>query len=281
MDLDSLWQSLVNLGATWGIRIIGVVVALVLAFLISGWLRRALIRSLERRNFDLTLTRFFGALVRYAILVAAIIGCLGVFGIQTASFAAAIAAIGLAVGLALQGTLSNFAAGVMLLIFRPFNVGELIRVAGQLGTVDALQLFTTDLKTLDNRKLVVPNSQIFGAVIENLTCHPTRRVDIPVGVTYSADVDETRRVLEQVPAKVEQVLPDPPPQIFLHQLGASSVDWQVRVWCKTEDYWDVHQAVVRSTKQALDEAGLSIPFPQMDVHLDPAVASALGGRRLV
>jgi small conductance mechanosensitive channel len=253
-----------------------VLVALILAFWISSWARRALVRSLERRSFDLTLTRFFGTLLRYAILAGAIIGCLGVFGIQTASFAAAIAAIGLAIGLALQGTLSNFAAGVMLLVFSPFKVGDLINVAGQLGIVDSLQLFTTDLDTLDNRRLVIPNSSVFGAVIENYTAHPTRRVDIKVGVAYNADIDETRRILESIPGQLAGVLEDPEPQIFLESLGASSVDWQVRVWCNTEDYWDVYQDTTRATKIALDEAKLSIPFPQMDIHLDPPVVAALG-----
>jgi small conductance mechanosensitive channel len=279
MDLTKIWETLVGLGATWGVRIIGVLIALLVASMISKWGQRALVRSLERRSFDLTLTRFFGALVRYAILGGAIIGCLGVFGFQTASFAAAIAAIGLAIGLALQGTLSNFAAGVMLLVFRPFKVGDLIKVAGQLGIVEQLQLFTTDLKTLDNRKLVVPNSSIFGAVIENITHHPIRRVDIPVGVTYGADIAETRKVLETVPGKVEGVLTDPAPQIFLAELGASSVDWQVRVWCKTDAYWDVYQATIEATKHALDSAGLEIPFPQTDVHLDKEVIDAMGGKR--
>ena len=214
MDPTKLWQTLIDFGATWGVRIIAVTVALVLAAFVSRAVARALTRTLERRKFDLTLTRFFGALIRYAILGGAIIGCLGVFGIQTASFAAVIAAIGLAIGLALQGTLSNFAAGVMLLVFRPFNVGDLINVAGQQGIVEQLQLFTTDLCTLDNRKLVVPNSQIFGHVIENITHHETRRVDIDVGVAYSADIDETRRVLETVPGQVEGVLQDPAPQIL-------------------------------------------------------------------
>jgi small conductance mechanosensitive channel len=277
--LANLWKSLVDFGVTWGMSIVGVLVALILAYFISRWLSRALTRSLEKRNFDLTLTRFFGALIRYLILGGAIIGCLGVFGIQTASFAAVIAAVGLAIGLALQGTLSNFAAGVMLLVFRPYKVGDLITVAGQLGVVEELQLFTTDLKTLDNRRLVVPNSQIFGQVIENKNHHPTRRVDLDVGVAYDADIDESRRVLETVPGKVPDVLQDPPPQIFLKSLGASSVDWQVRLWCPTDKYWDVYQAGIREIKAALDGAKLGIPFPQTDVHLDPEVVAALGGKR--
>jgi small conductance mechanosensitive channel len=280
MNLEKIYESLVNFGATWGIRVVGVLAAFIVALFISRWAQRALTRSLERREFDLTLTRFFGALIRWVILGGVVIGCLGVFGIQTASFAAAIAAIGLAIGLALQGTLSNFAAGVMLLVFRPFKVGDLINAAGQLGIVDQLQLFTTDMKTLDNRKLVVPNSAIFGSVIENITAEPIRRVDVPVGVAYDADIDETRQVLEQVPGKIPDALPDPPPQIFLKELGASSVDWVVRIWCPTDKYWDVYQAIIRETKKALDEAKLSIPFPQTDVHLDPEVVAALGGRKV-
>lgn len=279
MNLEKIYESLINFGATWGIRVVGVLAAFFVALFISRWAQRALTRSLERKQFDLTLTRFFGALIRWVILGGVIIGCLGVFGIQTASFAAAIAAIGLAIGLALQGTLSNFAAGVMLLVFRPFKVGDLINAAGQLGIVDQLQLFTTDMKTLDNRKLVVPNSAIFGSVIENITAETTRRVDVPVGVAYDADIDETRQVLEQVPGKIPDALPEPPPQIFLKELGASSVDWVVRIWCPTDKYWDVYQAIIRETKKALDGAKLSIPFPQTDVHLDPEVVAALGGRR--
>jgi small conductance mechanosensitive channel len=278
--LDKLWATLIEFGSTWGIRLVGVMLALIMAFIIAGMFSRALIRSLEKRNFDLTLTHFFGALIRYAVLAGAIIGCLGVFGIQTASFAAAIAAIGLAIGLALQGTLSNFAAGVMLLVFRPFKVGDLINVAGKLGIVEQLQLFTTDMKTLDNRKLVVPNGSVFGAVIENVGAHETRRVDIDVGIAYNADIDQSRQVLETVPGKVDDVLQDPPPQIFLKSLGGSSVDWQVRLWCPTPKYWDVYQGGIRAIKMSLDEAKIGIPFPQTDVHLDADVVAALAGKKL-
>jgi small conductance mechanosensitive channel len=278
--LDKLWATLIEFGSTWGIRIVGVLVALIIAFIIAGMFSRTLIRSLEKRNFDQTLTRFFGALLRYIVLGGAVIGCLGVFGIQTASFAALIAALGLAIGLALQGTLSNFAAGVMLLVFRPFKVGDLINVAGQLGIVEELQLFTTDMKTLDNRKLVVPNGSVFGAVIENVGAHPTRRVDINVGIAYDADIDQSRQVLETVPGKVDDVLQDPPPQIFLKELGGSSVDWQVRLWCPTDKYWDVYQGGIRAIKMSLDEAKLGIPFPQTDIHLDADVVAALAGKKL-
>lgn len=277
MDFNKILETLINFSATWGIKIVGVLLALFVANLISRWGQRALTRSLGRREFDLTLTRFFASLIRYVIVGGAVLGCLGVFGIETASFAAAIAAVGLAIGLALQGTLSNFAAGVMLLVFRPFKVGDLINVAGQLGIVSELQLFTTNLDTLDNRALVVPNSAVFGAVIENFTQHDTRRVDVDVGIVYDADIVECRKVLDTVPANVAGALQDPEPQIFLKALGGSSVDWQVRVWCKTDEYWDVYQDTIRATKAALDEARLGIPFPQTDVHLDADVVAALRG----
>jgi small conductance mechanosensitive channel len=277
--LDKVIDAVVTFATTWGIRVVGVLVALFVAWILAGWARRAILRTLEKRSFDATLTKFFANLVKWAILAGAVIGCLGVFGIQTASFAAVIGAMGLAVGLAFQGTLSNFAAGVMLLVFRPFKVGDVVNTAGFIGTVNEVELFTTDLTTFDNRRIIVPNSSIFGSVIENLTHNETRRVDVPVGVDYAADVDETRKVLEAMIPSIPGVLEEPAPQIFLKELGASSVDWVVRVWCKTDDFWDVYQATIRASKMALDEASLGIPFPQMDIHLDDAALAAFSGKR--
>lgn len=278
MNVDKILENLASFGTTWGLKVIGTLVAFFIAWIIAGKIKSRMIDSFNRRNFDKTLGAFFANMARYGILIGALLGCLGVFGIQTASFAALIAAAGLAVGLAFQGTLSNFAAGVMLLVFRPFKVGDLISVAGHFGIVSEIELFTTQLDTLDKRVVIVPNSKIFGDVIENITHHPIRRVDVPVGVEYSADIDQTREVLDKAARSVDGILEDPAHQIFLKELGASSVDWQVRVWCKTEAYWDVYQAVIRAAKMHLDEAGLGIPFPQVDVHFDSpeAAAKAIG-----
>jgi len=275
MDLTKITETLTELGTTWGLKVLGVLIALFAAKLLASWTRRRIRSTLEKRNFDATLTRFFSNAARYAILTGAVIGCLGVFGIETASFAALIAAGGLAVGLALQGTLANFSSGVMLIIFRPFSVGDVIKVAGLVGTVEEIELFTTELTTPDNRRMIVPNGEIFGAAIENVTFYETRRVDVPVGTDYGADVDETRKVLEAMALKIPGVLEEPAPQIFLAGLGGSSVDWQVRVWCKTSDYWDVFQTCIRDTKAALDAAHIGIPYPQTDVHLDADVVAAL------
>lgn len=275
MEID--WAEISNVISefvvTWGIRVVGVLVALFFAWVFAGWAQRTINSRLSKR-LDASVVKFFASLIKYGILAVAVIGCLGVFGIQTASFAAVLAAAGLAIGLAFQGTLSNFASGVMLLVFRPFKVDDLVNVADQLGKVTTIDLFTTEMTTPDNRRVVIPNSEIFGSVIDNYTHHDTRRIGIDVGVDYSADVDEVRKVLETVPPQVEGALKDPAPQIFLSSLGASSVDWQVRVWCNTPDYWDVYQETIRVTKKTLDEAGISIPFPQQDVHFDADVVEA-------
>ena len=278
MDMERITTLLTDIIMEWGLKVIGVLVALTAAWILGGWSRRKLQALFRKRSFDPTLSSFFSNLVRYAILAGAVLGCLGVFGIQTASFAAVIAAAGLAVGLAFQGTLSNFAAGVMLLVFRPFRVGDLVKVNGELGIVKEIELFTTRLATLDNRLIIIPNSAVFGNKIENLTHYDTRRVDIPVGVEYSATVKETKEVLEKAALKVEKRLDEPAHQIFLKELGGSSVNWVVRVWCKNEDCGDGYQSANQESKKALDEAGLGIPFPQMDVHLDEPVVKAMSGR---
>ena len=274
MDIEALLGTISEFGVTWGIKIVGVIVALFVAWLFAGWAQRTINKRLTGR-FDPSLTKFFASLIRYAVIGGAIVGCLGVFGIETASFAALIAAMGLAIGLAFQGTLSNFAAGVMLLIFRPFKVDDLVIIDGRVGVVEGIELFTTLINTPDNRKVIIPNGAVFSNTIENLTHNPARRVDIPVGVDYGADIDEVRSVLEAAVPEIPGIMSDPEPQVFLEGLGASSVDWQVRVWCDPEDYWDVYQATIRASKKALDTAGISIPFPQQDLHLDPDVTDAL------
>ncbi len=250
---------------------LGVIVLLILANVVSKWTGRMVVRSLTRSDFDATLTRFFGNSARHMVLIIAIIACLGIFGVETASFAALIAAAGFAIGLAFQGSLSNFAAGVMLLVFRPFKVDDVVNVAGVVGKVVEIGLFTTSVNTPDNRRIILPNGSIFGSTIENITFHGQRRVDVAVGVDYTADIDHTREVLQGALAKIEGMLDDPEPAVALVALGASSVDWVVRVWAETPDFFAVKESATRAVKYALDEAGIGIPFPQMDVHLDGAL----------
>lgn len=260
-------ETLVALAATWGVRIIGVLVLLWIAFRIANAVQSAVAKGLRRSSFDEMLANFFAKLARWMVLLVAILAVLGIFGIETTSVAAVLGAGSLAIGLAFQGTLASFAAGVMLLVFRPFKLGDLVSVAGVTGVVKAIDLFTTSLDTPDNRRFILPNSGVFGSNIENMSFHGTRRVDVVVGVDYGADIDRTREVLDRAAAAVPGRRSDMGHQIFLSKLADSAVQWQVRVWADVPAYWDVWQATTRATKRALDEAGISIPFPQLDVHM--------------
>jgi len=257
---------------SYGMKVIGVIVVMFIAWIIAGFAGRATTKALGKASIDLTLSKFFAKMVRWAILLMAVLGCLGLFGVDVTSFAVVLGAAGFAIGMAFQGSLSNFAAGVMLLVFRPFTVGDVVRVAGETGKINEIELFTTTMDTPDNRRLILPNSTIFGAVIENVTHHPTRRVDVAVGTDYSADLDQTREILTKAAQSVEGILNDPAPVIYLSELGGSSIDWAVRVWASTDDYWAVKEALTRAIKIDLDKANIGIPYPQMDVHLDGKLA---------
>jgi len=230
-------------------------------------MRRAVTGAASRARVEVTLARFFGNLARWAIIILGAITILQTFGIEATSFAAVLAAVGFAIGMALSGTLGNVASGVMLLIFRPFRVGDVVNAAGVLGVVDEVGLFTTTFDTFDKRRIIVPNGKIFGDTIENITHHSVRRVEVSVGTVYSADIDATRAVFERVLSSLEGSQKDPAPQVFLSDLGESSVHWKLRVWAEGAAYWDVHQRLIRDAKKALDEAGIGIPFPQRAVHV--------------
>lgn len=262
--LDNKEQYL-ELSITYGSKVIGFIAIIWGALIISKMLQKAASKGLNKSNVDETLSLALGNLIKWIVLVAAIVTALGVFGIPTASFAAILAAAGFAIGMALQGSLSNFASGVLILIFRPFKVGDFVTVASQSGTIKIVDLFTTAIDTTDNRRIIVPNSNIFGNIIENVTFHEFRRVDVSVGVSYEADIDTTRSVLKNSAAKVKNLLKDKESVIVLTNLGGSSVDWQVRVFCKTGDYWGVKEELTETIKKDLDAANISIPYPHMEV----------------
>ena len=251
-----------------------VLILIFVAWTISAWLSGIVARGLRRVKFDETLTKFSAKLVRWAILGVSGILCMGHFGVETTSFAAVIGAAGLAIGLAFQGTLSNFAAGAMLLIFRPYKVGDVVNVAGNLGKVFEIELFTTAIDTFDNRRFIVPNSQIYGSVIENITHHRVRRFDVEVGTSYNADIDETRRVLERALRSVPQIVTDPEPAVVLSGLGASSVDWIVRGWATNDDYGSAKQELIRAVKIQLDAADIEIPYPHLELQMAPPTSVA-------
>jgi small conductance mechanosensitive channel len=262
------------LGMYYGARALFVLILMTLAWTLSSWSSSALRAALARVHFDETLSIFLAKLLRWAILLLVALTCLSYFGVETTGFAAVIGAAGLAIGLAFQGTLSNFAAGAMLLIFRPYKVGDSVVLAGFAGTIFEIELFTTALDTADNRRVIIPNSSIFGAVIENHSCNSLRRAEVLVGVAYSADIDETRAALNRAVAAVTLLSNERKSEIALLNLGASSVDWAVRGWAKRNVLSDAKQALLRAVKMELDRSGIGIPFPQLDVHFDPQAAES-------
>jgi small conductance mechanosensitive channel len=247
---------------------LAVCAAVVISYTVASAIGRVVGKVVSER-VDLTLGKFLTKAVRNTLMIIVAMMVLPYFGINIAGFAAILAAAGFAIGMALQGTLGNFAAGVMLLMFRPFKVDDYIAVAGTEGTVEEIDLFTTRLNALDNRHLIIPNGEIFGSLLENYSRNQTRRVDVSVGAAYSADLDATRNALEKAvqQTQMQTAASHEGGQVYLTGLGASSVDWQLRAWCRPEDYWDVREQLTVSAKQQLDAAGISIPFPQMDVNV--------------
>jgi small conductance mechanosensitive channel len=254
----------------WGLQVVGAIAILIIGRMAAGWARRLTRNALERAEIDPTLVPFLSKLVYYLLLAAVVIAVLSSFGVQTASLVAVLGAAGLAVGLALQGTLSNFASGVMLLIFRPFNVGDWVNAGGEAGSVVAIGLFATTLKTGDNIKIVIPNSQVSGGIIKNFNGFDTRRIDLVIGIGYDDDIGVAIDTISSIIAADDRVLSEPATQIAVSNLGDSSVDLVVRPWCSGSDYWGLRFDLTRAIKEGLEAAGCSIPYPQTDVHLHPA-----------
>ena len=259
-----LWDSV-------GWPITKAIVLIILVFIVAGWVSKLTGKAVRRAKVEETLARFLSNIARYIVLIAGGVAILGTLGVETTSFAAVIAAVGFAIGMAMSGMLGNIASGVMLLLFRPFKVGDVVSAGGTTGKIFEIGLFTTIFDTPDNRRIIVPNNEIFGGTIENVSHHATRRVAIDVGTDYGADIDKAREVMLAAAKATENVLGDPEPAVVLTGLGGSSIDWSVRVWVNAADYWGVMDALTRNVKYALDEAEIGIPFPQMDVHIDGAI----------
>jgi small conductance mechanosensitive channel len=251
----------------WGLKVIGAFAVLIIGRMVAGAVRRSLRKALTKTNIDATLVPFLGGLTYYLILAFVVIAVLRLFGLETTSLVAVLGAAGLAVGLALQGTLSNFASGVMLLIFRPFKVGDFVEVGGTSGVVVEVGIFTTTLKSADNVRITVPNSQIYGQTIRNFNGYDTRRIDLVVGISYDDDIAKAIEAITSIVTADGRVLAEPEPLVAVSNLGDSSVDLVVRPWCNASDYWPLRFDLTRRLKEGLEKAGCSIPYPQSDVHL--------------
>ena len=263
INVDAVWLWL----SAYSLNIIGAIII----FIVGKWLSRRianlLSKLLQKNNIDQTLVNFLSNLTYYSLIVLVVVAAAGRLGINTTSFLTIIGAAGLAVGLALKDSLANFAAGVMLVLFRPFAIGDVVSTAGITAKVESINIFNTHFCSPDNQLIIVPNGKIINDIITNINIKATRRIDLVVGISYSDDMAKTREILAGLAKADSRVLTDPAPTIAVAELADSSVNLVFRPWVKTADYWDVRFDLTEKIKNALDEAGISIPFPQQDVHL--------------
>ena len=260
-------ETLQTMGMEYGAKIIGALVVLIIGMWVAKMIKKGIVKLMEKRKVDPTLITFCSSLLYVAMQMFVIIAALAKLDINTTSFIAILGAAGLAIGLALQGSLSNFAAGVLMIIFKPIKVGDFVEAGGTMGSVGEISIFTTILNTPDNKKVIVPNSKVMGDNITNFNANGSRRVDLVAGISYGDDIDKAKAVLEGILAADERVLKDPAPTVAVVEMADSSVNFVVRPWCTGANYWDVYFDTTETIKKRFDEEGISIPFPQQDVHL--------------
>ena len=267
IDWAETWTLIQTTGVDLGINLVTALVIFFVGKWIVGMVVKGLMKAMQKGDLDITLRRFVSNLARSLLMLFVIIAAINALGVQTASLIALVGAAGLAVGLALQGSLANFAAGVLIVLFRPYKVGDWIEGGGVSGSVEEVQILTTVLKTGDNKRVIIPNSQIMGTTITNYSANDTRRVDLVVGVSYSDDLDKVRKELQDLVDADERILKDPAVTIAVSELADSSVNFVLRPWVNTADYWAVYFDLTEKVKKRFDEVGISIPFPQRDVHV--------------
>ncbi|MCA9402007.1 MAG: mechanosensitive ion channel [Candidatus Omnitrophica bacterium] len=267
MDTEQIIAKVQELGIPFLMNLIAAVVIYIIGKWIAGVVSKLVETLMNKANVDVALSKFVKNLIYMGILVFAIIAAIGRLGVQTASFIAVLGAAGLAIGMALQGTLSNFAAGVMIILFKPFKIGDFVEAGGVLGSVKEITIFNTIFASPDNRKIIVPNSKVSGDTITNFTSIDRRRLDMVFGVSYDDDLKVAKEVLQKLVEADERILKDPEPVIAVSSLGDSSVNIVCRPWTKPADYWGVWFDLTEKGKVALEKAGCSIPYPQRDVHL--------------
>ncbi len=267
LNLDDVILMLQTRGIELALNIVKAVVIFYVGKLLVRLLLKAVRKIMQKQDVEVTLETFILSLSRMVLMLFVIIATIGALGIQTTSFIAVLGAAGLAIGLALQGSLANFASGVLIVLFRPYRVGDFVEAAGISGVVEQVEILTTVFKTGDNKRVIVPNGQVMGGVITNYSANPTRRVDIVIGVGYDDDLDKVRATLEELVAADDRILDEPAHKIAVSELADSSVNFIVRPWVKSEDYWGVMFDLTEAIKKRFDAENISFPFPQQDVHL--------------
>ncbi|MGA0333242.1 MAG: mechanosensitive ion channel family protein [Kiritimatiellia bacterium] len=268
--MDEIIVKIQEILAIYGLRVLAALATLLIGRIIVGLMRRVITKLMTKAKVDPTLVSFTGSVSYVGLMAFVVVSALGQLGIATASFVAVLGAAGLAVGLALQGSLGNFASGVLMIIFKPFKLGDFVEAGGVAGVVEEIGIFNTELKTGDNKKMIVPNASITGGNIINYSAHATRRVDLVVGVSYGDDLDKVKQTLKAILDGESRILPEPEPTIGVSELADSSVNLVVRPWVNSADYWPVLFALQEEIKKRFDKEGISIPFPQQDVHMHQA-----------
>jgi len=266
-SLQSYLQKLIDLSAEYGPKLLLAIIVLIIGLWIIKLVIKGANKTMERSNIEVSLRKFLKSLFSILLKVLLLISVASMIGIATTSFVAIIGAAGLAVGLALQGGLANFAGGVIILIFKPFKVGDFLDAQGYMGTVHEITIFTTILKTPDNKTVIIPNGALSNGSMVNFTTEPTRRVDMVFGIGYGDSIEKAKQVLKKLVDSDPRIQQEPAPQIVVGELGDNSVNFNVRVWCDSVNYWGIYFDTHEKVKLAFDEAGISIPFPQRDVHL--------------
>ena len=265
--MENLSQKALEYLAQYGFNVLAALLIFIIGRFVASILSKIIERIVEKSSKDLTLAKFVKHISYIGLLILVIIAAVSKLGVQTASLVAVIGAAGLAVGLALQGSLANFAAGILLIIFKPFKIGDLVEMAGVLGTVQEIHIFCSTVNTLDNRRIVVPNAKITGDNIVNLSDTNMRRIDLVFGISYGDDMREAKNALQRVVSSDPRILKEPEPTIAVSELADSSVNLVCRPWVKPEDYWGVYFDVIEKGKLELEKSGITIPFPQRDVHM--------------
>lgn len=267
---DGALAFLKNQGPGYGMKIIGAILILIVGRIVAGLVRSGIKKVMTARGVDPSLIGFVGSLAYFAVMAFTVIASVAKFGVQTASFVAILGAAGFAIGMALQGTLANFASGVMILLFRPFKTGDFIEAAGIKGKVLDIQIFATVMCTPDNIQIIVPNGKLYGDIIQNYNGFDTRRVDMVLGIGYGSDINKAMEIVNGLIANDSRILKDPAPTVAVAELADSSVNIVVRPWVSSADYWNVFFDMHKSMKEACDAAGIEIPFPQRVVHMEKA-----------
>ncbi len=260
-------EKLQEVGMEFGAKLIGALLVLIIGMWVAKGVKKGIVKVMQKREVDPTLVSFISSLAHVGLQVFVVIAALGVLDIPTASFVAVLGAAGLAVGLALQGSLANFASGVLMIIFKPIKVGDFIEAGGVVGSVVEIGIFTTLLKSPDNKKIIVPNAGVTGGNITNFNANGTRRIEIVAGISYDDDIDKAKAILNDIVNADVRILKDPAPQVAMSEMADSSVNFVVRPWVKPEDYWGVFFDTTETIKKKFDEADISIPYPQRDVHI--------------